>query len=85
MYVHSPCFLLSVLVLIGVVFLNALLGYESRQPSHDLLANFSFNPLEECYNLSPHSLRNIGEETERLSQTKGTEGTVFFFHDKLLQ
>lgn len=38
-------------------------GFQSRQPSHDLMANYPHNPLQERYNLYPHSLRNMGEQT----------------------
>ncbi|XP_041797728.1 nuclear receptor ROR-alpha A isoform X3 [Chelmon rostratus] len=36
-------------------------GFDSRQPSHDLLAIHPYNPLEDPYSLYPHSLRNIDE------------------------
>lgn len=37
--------------------------FDSRQPSHDLVAIHPYNPLEDPYSLYPHSLRNIGEQT----------------------
>ncbi|XP_033495649.2 nuclear receptor ROR-alpha B isoform X1 [Epinephelus lanceolatus] len=36
-------------------------GFDSRQPSHDLVAIHPCNPLEDPYSLYPHSLRNIDE------------------------
>ncbi|XP_070691322.1 nuclear receptor ROR-alpha B isoform X2 [Pempheris klunzingeri] len=36
-------------------------GFDSRQPSHDLMAIHPYNPLEDPYSLYPHSLRNIDE------------------------
>lgn len=38
-------------------------GFEPRQPAHDLMASFHCSPLEDRYNLYPHSLRNMGEPT----------------------
>lgn len=38
-----------------------LRGFDSRQPSHELMAIHSYNPLEDPYSLYPHSLRNIDE------------------------
>ncbi|XP_032374866.1 nuclear receptor ROR-alpha A isoform X3 [Etheostoma spectabile] len=35
--------------------------FDSRQPSHDLVAIHSYSPLEDPYNLYPHSLRSIDE------------------------
>uniref|UniRef100_A0A3B4Z614 RAR related orphan receptor C n=1 Tax=Stegastes partitus TaxID=144197 RepID=A0A3B4Z614_9TELE len=36
-------------------------GFDSRQPTHDLMAIHPYNPLEDPYSLYPHSLRNIDE------------------------
>ncbi|CAJ1062246.1 nuclear receptor ROR-alpha A-like isoform X1 [Xyrichtys novacula] len=36
-------------------------GFNSRQPSNDLMAIHPYNPLEDPYGLYPHSLRNIDE------------------------
>ncbi|XP_028280405.1 nuclear receptor ROR-alpha A isoform X2 [Parambassis ranga] len=36
-------------------------GYDSRQPSHDLMGIHPYNALEDPYSLYPHSLRNIDE------------------------
>lgn len=36
-------------------------GFDSRQPSHDLMGIHPYNPLEDPYSLYPHSLRNIDE------------------------
>uniref|UniRef100_A0A3Q1FXF8 Nuclear receptor ROR-beta-like n=1 Tax=Acanthochromis polyacanthus TaxID=80966 RepID=A0A3Q1FXF8_9TELE len=35
--------------------------FDSRQPTHDLMAIHPYNPLEDPYSLYPHSLRNIDE------------------------
>ncbi|XP_063736292.1 nuclear receptor ROR-alpha B isoform X4 [Eleginops maclovinus] len=36
-------------------------GFDSRQPTHDLVAIHPYSPLEDPYSLYPHSLRNIDE------------------------
>lgn len=36
-------------------------GFESRQPSHVLMASYPYNPLENRYTFYPHPLRNTGE------------------------
>lgn len=36
-------------------------GFESRQPSHILMASYPYNLPENRYNFYPHSLRNTGE------------------------
>ncbi|XP_038567376.1 nuclear receptor ROR-alpha A isoform X2 [Micropterus salmoides] len=36
-------------------------GFESRQPSHELMGIHPYNHLEDPYSLYPHSLRNIDE------------------------
>ncbi|TKS82064.1 Nuclear receptor ROR-alpha [Collichthys lucidus] len=36
-------------------------GFDSRQPSHDLMGIHPYNPLEDPYSLYPHSVRNIDE------------------------
>ncbi|MEQ2175013.1 hypothetical protein GOODEAATRI_013772, partial [Goodea atripinnis] len=36
-------------------------GFDSRQQPHDLMALHPYNPLDDLYNLYPHSLRNIDE------------------------
>uniref|UniRef100_A0A146P723 Nuclear receptor ROR-alpha n=1 Tax=Fundulus heteroclitus TaxID=8078 RepID=A0A146P723_FUNHE len=35
--------------------------FDSRQPAHDLMTLHPYNPLDDLYNLYPHSLRNIDE------------------------
>lgn len=55
---------------------SAISGFESRQPSHDLMANFPYNPLEDRYNLYPHSLRNMGEQTAQCAK-RACKGVVF--------
>lgn len=46
-------------------YLSPLLmsGYDSRQPSHDLMAIHPYSTLEDPYTIYPHSLRNIGEQS----------------------
>lgn len=36
-------------------------GFDSRQPSHDLMAIHPYSTLEDPYTVYPHALRNIGE------------------------
>ncbi|XP_030013494.1 nuclear receptor ROR-alpha A isoform X1 [Sphaeramia orbicularis] len=36
-------------------------GFDSRQPSHDLMGIHPYSPLEDSYSLHPHSLRNTDE------------------------
>ncbi|KAM6936209.1 nuclear receptor ROR-alpha A [Lycodopsis pacificus] len=36
-------------------------GFDSRQPSHDVVGIHPYNPTEDSYSLYPHSLRNIDE------------------------
>lgn len=54
---HYVLFLLSS----SVYSLLFMAGFESRQPSHVLVANYPYGPLEDRY-IYPHSLRNMGEQ-----------------------
>ncbi|TMS11061.1 Nuclear receptor ROR-beta [Larimichthys crocea] len=42
-------------------YLILMSGFDSRQPSHDLMGIHPYNPLEDPYSLYPHSVRNIDE------------------------
>lgn len=75
-------------MLLGSLFFPARLGFESRQPSHDLTASYPYSPVEDRYNIYPHSLRNMGEKKAQ-SVRHACRGAVFsifqvfFFSDEL--
>lgn len=54
-------------LLIPYLCLLLMSGFDSRQPSHDLMGIHPYNTLEDPYSLYPHSLRNIGERTAQHS------------------
>lgn len=56
----AATFILLFLTCLSSLFLAS--GFDSRQPSHELMAIHPYNPLEDPYSLYPHSLRNIGKK-----------------------
>ncbi len=63
-----------------ILYLSLLLmsGFDSRQPSHDLMGIHPYNPLEDPYSLFPHSLRNMGERTAQWANMHVTVSYIFF-------
>lgn len=57
-------------------------GFESRQPSHVLMASYPYSPLENRYTFCSHSLRNTGER--RSGRRRRRRGWVMFSKSQAL-